>query len=204
MRGVYAAMNFLGDETQHSEFRRSGFMWQLPRSLFVVSILTASASAEPRWKYQEGNDDISNTKTRTVAIVGENDKSVLVLQVEQEKNATLTLVPGVVMFPDKNDVQSKTMGVQITMRSTVMEKPFSTMWRMPWMDYKTAVLRCKRNAVEKVFEGDSVTFQLDKAGKRFRFQTKGDGLEGLQDAVSKALEIAADDAPAANAAPKSK
>lgn len=173
--------------------------------LFVVTVFETQAHAELRWKSTEAVDDISGTKVRTVAVVGEDNKSALVLRAEEGKKLTLTLVPNTVLFPDKTDVESKVMGILITMRSTVMEKPLSGMWRMAWMDYKSASVSCKRDtAVSKVFAGDSVTVQLDKTGKRFKFATKGDGLEGLQEAVSKAVEIAADDAPLAATSTDSK
>lgn len=171
-------------------------MARLAWSLIAVTALVTHVRAEQRWEYAEEIDDINGTKVRTVVVVGEKAASALVLRVEEGKKPTLTLVPGVVMFPDKTDVESKVMGMEITMRSTAMEKPISGMWRMAWMDYKSASVPCGREfAVKKAFAGDSITCQLNKAGKRFKFPTKGEGLEGLQDAVAKAVEIAAPDKP---------
>jgi hypothetical protein len=163
------------------------------------------AKAEKRWVYQESIDDISNKKERTVVVVGDKEnKTGLVLRVEEGGKPAITLIPGVVMFPDKTDAASKTMGISITMRSTVMEKPRTAMYRMPWMDYKAATIPIGKRSAVAVFAGDSVTFQLDKAGGRFKFATKGEGLEGLQEAVTKALEIAADNQPEGDAPPADK
>ena len=160
----------------------------------MVASLAVNAEAEQRWKYSEATDDINNTKVRTVGVVADDGKSVLLLRVEDGKRPLLMLMPNQVMFPDKNDPSAKSMGIEISMRSTAMEKPISGMWRMPWMDYKQAQVPCDVAAAKnKVFGGDSVTLQLDKAGKRFKFPTKGEGCEGLQDAVEKAVEIAAPD-----------
>jgi hypothetical protein len=79
-----------------------------------------------------------------------------------------------------------------------MEKPVSGLWVMPWMDYKTAGAPCSvKAAKEKIFAGESVTVELSKTGKRYKFPTKGQGCEGLQEAVAKAVEIAAADETAA-------
>lgn len=168
----------------------------------LATVSTAGVCDEQRWKFDEETDDISNATVRTVAVIADDNKSVLILRVEQDKKPTLVLVPNKVLFPDKTDAESKVMGVQITMRSTAMEKPLSGMWRMAWMDYKAASVACSRDsAMNKVFAGESVTFQLDKVGSRFKFGTKGKGLEGLQDAVEKALEIAAADLPPSTTPP---
>jgi hypothetical protein len=169
-------------------------------SVFVAAVVFSSAcvAAEQRWKSNESVDDINNTQVRTVAVVAEDGKSVLLLHVEEGKKSKLMLIPKEVMFPDKTDMEAKRMHIEVALRSTKMEKPVSGLWVMPWMDYKTAGAPCSvKAAKEKIFAGESVTVELSKTGKRYKFPTKGQGCEGLQEAVAKAVEIAAADETAA-------
>ena len=148
-------------------------------------------NADQRWKYSETVDDINNTKVRMLAVPSDDGQSLLALRVEKSQVPRLHLSVSQMMLPDATDIDEKFMGIAITMRSTALEKPLTLKWRMPWGEYKVAVVGCTPSFVsEKAFAGDSVTFQLDKIGKRYKFITRGEGYEGLPDAVAKALEIA--------------
>jgi hypothetical protein len=163
----------------------------------AVAMCVAGVAAEPRWKYDEKKDDITGEKVRTVAVVADDKASMLALSVTEGKRAKLVLMPKDVMFPDKVSAESKRMGIDVTMRSTAMDKPVAGKWTMPWMDYKScSAATGTAFAQTKVFGGESVTFQLDKTGKRYKFMTQGEGMEGLQEAVAKVAEIAAEDKPA--------
>jgi len=165
----------------------------LPRLLvwLVLSVFATAAHAEQRWKYTEEKDDISGKDVRIVALVASDSKSVLVVRAERGDKATLSIVPADTIFPDKTDVESKQMAVKVTVRSRAMAEPKSGMWRMAWMDYGSASVPVGRNGVIKdVFAGDAVSVQLDATGRRYKFPTRGDGCEGLQEAVEKVMELA--------------
>lgn len=157
----------------------------------TICICGASGNAEQLWKYLETVDEINNTSVRMLSVPGDDGQSLLALRVEESQAPTLTLSVTQMMLPDETDIDKKFMGIAITMRSTSMEKPMTLKWRMPWMEYKLAVVGCTPDSArEKVFAGDSVTFQLDKIGRRYRFITRGEGYEGLPDALAKVLEAA--------------
>lgn len=150
----------------------------------------AAEAQEKRYRESESVDDISGESSYSVGLMGEDGKSMLVLGVRKGKQPVLTLAPEATIFPDASDIKNKRMGVGITMRSTSMPEPVTRDWTMLWMEYKSAHLVLPTELAKQVFEGDSVTFRLDKVGKRFRFLTSGDGLEGLGDAVSNVLKHA--------------
>lgn len=162
--------------------------------VFAATLGQQIASGEQRWRLDENKDDISGKLVRTVAIVGEDSKSAIVIRVEEGQKATLTIAPADTIFPDKVDVESKSMHVKVTMRSAAMEEPKTVAFRMPWMNYKAASCPISKDAaINRVFAGDSVAFQFDKTGRRYKFPTSGDDCAGLKEAVAKVLEIAADD-----------
>jgi hypothetical protein len=71
------------------------------------------------------------------------------------------------------------------------------------MNYDSTSMTVRHPTCVKMFEGDSVTVQLDTLGKRFTFPTTGEDCEGLEEAVAKVLAIAAPDpAPATAQADK--
>ncbi len=168
------------------------------KNVFVMTcallLACPMAQGEQRWKYSESKDDISGKAVRVVAVVGEDNKSVLVLRAEEGKKATITIVPSETIFPDKTHVASKTMAVRVTFRSSAMSEPKSGLWQMAWMDYKSASAPCsKKGATDTLFAGDTITIQFDSTGKRCKFVTAGEDAEGLKEAVAKAIEIAADE-----------
>jgi len=164
--------------------------------LLLCSALTVCcgiAHAEQRWKFIEETDDISGKDVRVVAVLGDDNKSALVVRAESGIKATLTITPAATIFPDKTDAATKQMAVQVTLRSTAMDEPKMGLWRMAWMDYDSASVSLSKNGVVKnIFGGDSVAVRLDATERRFKFQTRGDGCEGLQEAVDRVIEIAAE------------
>jgi hypothetical protein len=166
--------------------------WLLPALLFAA-LVTPATGAEKRWKLTAEEDEISGEKMHSLAVAAD-DGSVLVLTTRKDKEPILTLVPAkgrVTIFPDKTDIANKAMFVNLSMRSTVMDKPHSASWRMSWMDYGKAFTTVDEELARKVLSGDSVTFQFDKMGKRIKFPTKGEGLEGLAEAIDEALAATA-------------
>lgn len=168
--------------------------------VFAIATAAVAFSAftaignELRWTLKEQIDDITAKKVRVVGLAGEDGKSVLVLRAEEGKRPALSVVPAMSIFPDTTDIESKAMGVEITLRSTAMESPRSGTWRMAWMNYKSAATSLSKDeALTKVFAGDSITLQFDKTGRRFKFRTSGAECEGLKEAVAKALELAPDE-----------
>ncbi len=172
--------------------------WLLVALLFSA-LGTPATGAEKRWKLTAEEDEISGEKMHSLAVAAD-DGSVLVLSTRKGKEPILTLVPAkgrVTIFPDGTDVANKTMSVNITMRSTAMDKPHSASWRMLWMNYGQAFTTVDAALAKKVLSGDAVTFQFDKMGKRIKFPTKGEGLEGFAEALDEALAASAEEPAAA-------
>ena len=170
-----------------------------PLSKFLACVATvfggllfcsAIEAQEKRYRASESVDDISGETSHSVGLIGEDGKSLLLLGVRKGKQPVLTLSPGATIFPDESDINNKRMSVDITMRSTTMAEPVTRSWRMLWMDYKSAHLMLPAELAKQVLEGESVTFRFDKVGKRFRFVTSGDGMDGLGDAVNNVLQHA--------------
>jgi hypothetical protein len=162
-------------------------------AILCSGFLLPAAAAEKRWKVSESEDEISGEKMTSLAVMSE-EGSALVLTMRKGKGSYLTLLPAkgrVTIFPDTTDLPNKRMAVNITMRSTAMEKPHAASWTMTWMNYNQASTPVDDELARKVFSGDSVTFQFDKMGKRIKFATKGDGCEGLAEAVAKVLPVPA-------------
>ena len=164
-------------------------------AILCSGFLLPAAAAEKRWKVAESEDEISGEKKTSLVVMSE-EGSALVLTTRKGKAPYLTLLPAkgrVTIFPDQTDIANKRMAVNITMRSTVMEKPHAASWAMAWMNYNQASTTVEDELARKVFSGDSVTFQFDKMGKRIKFATKGDGYEGLDEAIEKVLPVPAEE-----------
>lgn len=163
--------------------------------LVALGIAPTTLAVEQRWSYEEKEDELSGKKYRLVVIASDDTKAAFNLFVEEgDRLARLQLVTKEVMFPDKTNVESKTMSIAATVRSTAMSKPATGNWNMKWMNYKFAYVNVSRKSAGFCFGGDSVVIQLDKTGKRFKFPTKGEDCEGFQEAVSKVLELLPDEA----------
>ena len=174
-------------------------------SMILASVCGAAGAAEPeqRFAYKQEIDAISGREVRSVVVVSSDNLGSIFLRVDQGQKPVLGIVPAVVIRPDKTNDDE--VMVRIAHRSTNMEKPSSNIWRMRWMNYKSATIPSSGRGCVEVFEGDSVTFQIETIGKRMTVPTRGEGCEGLQDAVARVLEIAAPDpAPAAAQSPASK
>ena len=164
-------------------------------ALFTFCLTGHAIAAEQRWKLSQAEDEISGEMTHSLA-VATDDASVLVLTTRKGKEPLLTLVPAkrtLTIFPDGTDVKNKSMSVNISMRSTKMEKPHAAAWRMLWMNYGQAFTPIDADLAQKVFSGNSVTVQFDKMGKRIKFLTKGEGFDGFEDALQKALSVGTDE-----------
>lgn len=157
-----------------------------------LSVFSGFARAEEPGKLviREGKDDISGKAWHAVAIVADDNKSLLQLKVYEGSAPSLGIIPDDTIFPDKTDAIAKTMEVSVTLRSTAMDKPVTRMWQMPFMKYESAAARYLTEEVEQIFGGDSVTVQFDKVGRRYRFPTAGAGLEKLKEAVAQVLSHA--------------
>jgi hypothetical protein len=158
----------------------------------LVAVFCAVASAEQQFKYQDSVDPISNEPVRSVAVNDTTGKAALVFRAENGKKPTMTLVTTDAMFPDKVDAKSKMMGINVTFRSSVMDKPKSGVFVMPWMNYKSAacVVSNDDTLTKKIAGAETMTVQLDKTGVRYTFPLSGEGFDGFDEAIGKVSEVA--------------
>jgi hypothetical protein len=160
----------------------------------VVMCGSVASAAEKRYLASEEKDEISGDVVHVIALLGEDRKSRLSIAVVEKKIPVLTIRPADTIFPDDTNIDAKFMTVEITMRSNQMDAPTTRTWGMLWMDYKAAFTDMKVEEARLALTGDSLAIQFDKVGKRYRFLTSGDGMEGFADAVDKLLSHAATDA----------
>jgi hypothetical protein len=173
----------------------SPFPAMVAASLLLSLSADLLSAAENRWKLSVEEDEITGEQMHSLALAAD-DGSVLVLITQQGKEPLLTLVPAkaaVTIFPDATDAADKTMNVNITMRSTKMPKAHSASWSMLWMNYGQASTSVPADLASNLFSGESVTIQFDKMGKRIKFPTKGDGLQGFDQALERTLKVVADE-----------
>lgn len=158
--------------------------------LLCVMCVAAVAEEPGKLIVREGEDEISGKAWRSIAVVADDNQSILQLKVYKGSGPTLGISPKKTIFPDKTDIASKRMEVSVTLRSTSMDAPLSQMWQMPWMNYEVAVGHFLPDQIKEIFNGDSVTIQFDKVGVRYRFITSGAGYETVGEEVAKALSLA--------------
>lgn len=158
----------------------------------LMAISCAVASAEQRFKYEDSVDPISNESVRSVAVSDTTGNAALVFRAENGKKPTMTLVTNDTMFPDKVDAESKMMGINVTFRSNVMDKPKSGMFVMPWMNYESAACLVSNGdtLTKKIAGADTITVQLDKTRVRYTFPLSGEGFDGFDEAIGKVSEVA--------------
>jgi hypothetical protein len=162
-------------------------------TLVVLALSEVASPSEPRWKLTVNEDEISGETMHSLG-VATDDGSVLVLTTREGKPPLLNIMPAkrtCTIFPDGTDLTNKSMSVNVTIRSSVMKKPHSSSWQMLWMNYGQAFTPVSASLAKEVFSGDSVTVQFDKTGKRIKFRTAGEGLDGFAEALDKTLDVVA-------------
>ena len=167
------------------------------RILCLVTMTLAADHAhgtQKQYVASEIKDDISGETIYSIAVMGEDRKSMIKVSVAEKKQPVLTIRPADTIFPDVTNANVKVMSVSLTMRSNLMDAPTTRAWAMAWMDYKSASTSLTTNEAESLLTGDSVTFQFDKVGKRYRFLTNSEGMDGFADALRGVLSHAATEA----------
>ena len=176
-------------------------------SVWVASVWVASACGTSAWAadafiYEAGPDDISGAEIRSVTIASLSDDrgeaGSLSLVTDGTGACLLRLRAREMIDPDVVVDVAKTMLVQVSIRSTSMEKPLTLDWKMPYHDYQRAELTLSPDEAAALFTGETVTLQFNASGRRMKFRLTagaadppaGAAADGLADAVRRVLELA--------------
>lgn len=179
-----------GRSAERATLGETGFVGTTGRTMrnataaiaLAVCIQTAAFCEEPRWQYREAKDDLTEEIVKSIAVIDETGKHVLVLS-DAGGKLRLTLTTnglGDAIFPDS--VQKNT--VEVTIRGSKTKAKVIPLATIP-QNLTSAHVRVDPKAATEFLSGDFVIIQINKTGKRYRFPTSGEGLEGFHDAIAK-------------------
>jgi hypothetical protein len=176
--------------------------WWAVGMLCVTSAGIPPVRAADAFVYEAGTDDISGAEIRSVTIPSLGDDrgaaGSLALVADGTGACLVRLRAREMIDPDVVVDVAKTMLVEVSIRSTSMDKPLTLDWKMPYHDYQRAELTLSPDEAAALFTGETVTLQFNTSGRRLKFRLTGGaadapagaGADGLTDAVRRVLELA--------------